>query len=76
VQDLRKQAELEIADRIRLSVMATPDLIVAIQTHREYVMAETLAIELVQAEPLVEAATSEAWFDGQWVKFGVVRAFA
>jgi isoleucyl-tRNA synthetase len=73
VQDLRKQAELEIADRIRLYVTATPDLIAALQTHREYVMGETLAIELTEGEPPAEAATGEAWFDGQWVKFGIEK---
>jgi isoleucyl-tRNA synthetase len=73
IQDLRKQAELDIADRIRLYVTATPDLIAALQAHREYVMGETLAIELNESEPPTEAATGEAWFDGQWVKFGIIK---
>jgi isoleucyl-tRNA synthetase len=76
VQDLRKQAELDIADRIRLYVTATPDLIAALQAHREYVMGETLAVDLVESEPPAEAATSEAWFDGQWVKFGIEKEHA
>jgi isoleucyl-tRNA synthetase len=74
VQDLRKQADLEVADRIRLFVTSTPDLASAIRAHREYIMGETLALELNAAEPPSDAALAEAWFDGQWMKVGLLRA--
>jgi isoleucyl-tRNA synthetase len=73
VQELRKQAEFEIADRIRLCYTGTPELSAAIQEHREYIQGETLAGELVQSEPLPETVITEAWFDGQWMKAGISR---
>jgi isoleucyl-tRNA synthetase len=74
VQDLRKQADLDIADRIELAVTATPELWEAIQAHREYIQGETLAAGLRQAELTKEAAASEAWFDGQWMKVAITKA--
>ena len=73
VQDLRKQAELEVADRIRLYVTATPDLLSALRAHREYITGETLAVELNTTEPPEETVVAEAWFDGQWMKVGLIR---
>jgi isoleucyl-tRNA synthetase len=45
VQDARKQAGLEVADRIRLGVSGSDAVEQALAKHRDYVMAETLAIE-------------------------------
>jgi isoleucyl-tRNA synthetase len=45
VQDARKQAGLEVADRINLGVSGSAAIEKALATHRDYVMAETLAIE-------------------------------
>jgi isoleucyl-tRNA synthetase len=42
VQDLRKSADLEVSDRIRLYVEASPNLRSALDEYREYVTAETL----------------------------------
>jgi isoleucyl-tRNA synthetase len=44
VQDLRKTADLDIADRIRLYYSATPLLAQAVETYRDYIMMETLAV--------------------------------
>ena len=46
VQDLRKQSGLELSDRIRLSVSASPRLGQAIEAHREYILGETLTVEM------------------------------
>jgi isoleucyl-tRNA synthetase len=52
VQNLRKDAGLDIADRIRLSPMTTsPELARAIQQCRAYIAAETLAVE-IRTEPM------------------------
>jgi isoleucyl-tRNA synthetase len=72
-QDLRKQAGLDVADRIRLFVTATHDLAEAIGAHRDYIMGETLAVELLAVEPPEGATLAEAWFDGQWMKVGLIR---
>jgi isoleucyl-tRNA synthetase len=45
VQDARKQAGLEVSDRIRLGVSGSDDVATAIAAHRDYLMNETLATE-------------------------------
>jgi isoleucyl-tRNA synthetase len=45
VQDARKQAGLEVADRIVLWVEGDAAVAAAVAEHREYLMTETLATE-------------------------------
>jgi isoleucyl-tRNA synthetase len=54
VQDARKQAGLEVSDRITLGISGSSAVEAALATHRDYVMNETLATawEIGQAEPL------------------------
>jgi isoleucyl-tRNA synthetase len=73
VQDLRKSAELDVADRIQLFVEASPGLQSAIETHREYITAETLAGSLVFESPPAGAALTVDGFDGETVKAGLVK---
>ncbi len=46
VQDGRKSAGLEISDRIILGITGSENIVAAADTHRDYIMSETLAIEL------------------------------
>ena len=46
VQRLRKDAGLQVADRIRLGVRGTPELVNAVDAHRDFIAAETLAWEV------------------------------
>lgn len=46
VQQARKDAGLEVSDRIRLSVVGDPAAVAAIETHRELIAGETLATAL------------------------------
>ncbi len=57
VQDARKQAGLEVSDRIVLGIRGSDDVERALLLHRDYVMNETLATrwELGQAAPLYSA---------------------
>ena len=66
VQDARKQAGLEVSDRITLGISGSPGTESAVQQHRDYIMSETLATSWVvgQAEPLHSDATSLG--DEQW----------
>ena len=48
VQDARKSADLQISDRIILSIDGSALVANALQDHRDYIMAETLATELVE----------------------------
>ena len=73
VQDLRKSAELDVADRIELFVEASPGLRSAIEAHKEYITAETLTSNLVFGSPPKDASVVEDAFDGEAVKVGLSR---
>jgi isoleucyl-tRNA synthetase len=53
IQDARKQAGLEVSDRICLGVSGTPGAQKAIAAHRDYIMNETLATEWEVNQPNV-----------------------
>jgi len=57
IQDARKQAGLEVSDRIRLGVSGSGAVESALSKHKDYVMNETLATawETGQSEPLYSA---------------------
>ena len=50
VQQARRDAGLEMTDRMRLSLTADPPRSAAVEAHRELIMAETLAVELEVVE--------------------------
>ncbi len=74
VQDLRKQSEFDIADRIYMHVNASENLTQAIQEYQDYIMGETLTLELKSGAPPGEAAKSEFEFDGEQASVGLVKA--
>ena len=52
VQMLRKAAGLDVEHRIRLAVEAAGEVVEAVERHRAYIAAETLAVELrLEAAP-------------------------
>jgi isoleucyl-tRNA synthetase len=73
VQDLRKSAELDVADRIDLYVDASPGLRSAIEAYEEYITAETLTSKLVFGSPPQEASSVEDGFEGEKVTAGLVK---
>ena len=73
VQDLRKSAELDVADRIKLFVVASTNLKSAIEAHREYITNETLAVSLDFSEPPSSASSIEDDFDGEKIKVGLSK---
>jgi isoleucyl-tRNA synthetase len=72
VQDLRKSAELDVADRIELYVEASAGLRSAIEAHKDYITGETLAVSLEFERPPSDASKADDEFDGEKVTFGVV----
>jgi len=52
VQKLRKDADLEVADRIRIRYAADDEVRRAVEIHRDYIEAETLALEIAVATDL------------------------
>jgi len=74
VQDLRKTADLEVADRIRVFVTATPGLKDAIQANLDYITAETLTLELSFSDPGTASANMTDEFDGEKITVGLIKA--
>ncbi len=73
VQDLRKMADFEIADRIKLTYVATPKLKEAVEEFSDYIKNETLTLELVNSEPSGQATQVVSEFDDETVTLGVER---
>jgi isoleucyl-tRNA synthetase len=73
VQQARREAGLDVADRITLTVEAGPSVSAAVEAHRDFVAAETLAtsVDLGPAGP--DAFDGEAG-DGEAVRVSVARA--
>jgi isoleucyl-tRNA synthetase len=74
VQDLRKSADLDVADRINLFVEASAGLQSAVEAYKDYITAETLTIDLKFTAPPAEASVVEDEFEGEKVKVGLVKA--
>jgi isoleucyl-tRNA synthetase len=76
VQDFRKQLDLDISDRIRLYYSASERLAEAVGMHREYIMGETLSVEMKAGEIPAEARTHEDSFDfdDEQVRLGIAVA--
>lgn len=75
VQDLRKQADLDISDRIRVMYSATPGLAEAVQSFQEYITTETLAVELTAGEAAADLPSLHDSFDGETVTVALEKVF-
>jgi isoleucyl-tRNA synthetase len=73
VQDLRKAADLDVADRIELFIEASAGLRSAIEAHRDYITAETLSTKLSFASPPEKASVVEDGFENEQVKVGLMK---
>jgi isoleucyl-tRNA synthetase len=74
VQSMRKDADYDISDRIRVYYRASEMLAAAVEAHREYIMGEVLATELAAGDPPEGAFTAEPFtFDGEELTVGIVR---
>ncbi len=71
VQNARKDAGLEITDRIALTLAGDPDLLDAAQAHQDYLAGEVLATS-VSFDGTANGATAR--IDGRELKIGVFRA--
>ena len=68
VQNLRKEAGLEVTDRIRLTLFGSESLREAFREFEDYVKSETLAVETLWQE---EAGMAEIDMEGDAWKVGV-----
>jgi isoleucyl-tRNA synthetase len=74
VQDLRKTADLQISDRIRVFYTATPKLAEAVKLHAEYISSETLAVELREGSSPKGAHSAADEFDGETLTVALEKA--
>ncbi|HEY3313571.1 MAG TPA: isoleucine--tRNA ligase [Anaerolineales bacterium] len=74
LQDFRKDSGLEVSDRIRVYLEASPLLKEAIQRHHEYITGETLAVELSFSAPPAGAKVISDGFDGETFTIGLLIA--
>lgn len=65
VQDARKQAGFEIADRIKLYFTASDGLVAAIEEYQDYIMAETLAVSIENDKNPNTLPNASEEFDGE-----------
>lgn len=74
IQELRKQAGLELSDRIQVHLKAAPEIEAAALAWQAYISGETLAEALHLAEPPAEAlARTELRLEGQEGVLGLTR---
>ena len=79
VQNARKDAGLQVEDRIELALHGDLVLVQAADSHRDYIAGETLAVELLLGEDAVAAAktmghSAQATIDGLTLKIALRRA--
>jgi isoleucyl-tRNA synthetase len=74
VQDLRKSADLDIADRIHLYYTATPGLLEAVSAFADYVKGETLAVDLLPGTNPEGLPSVEDEFDKEKVTVSIKKA--
>lgn len=58
IQNVRKDSQLDVADRITLAIEGDADLLAALEAHRDTIAAETLAVHVTQTEIPAGAAAS------------------
>ena len=73
VQEARKQAGLEVSDRIRLSVSGSAAVGAALEEHRAYVMEETLSNELFDNGAFGAEYKAEHHLDEEHWSIGLAR---
>ena len=74
VQMMRKDARLNVEDRIRISVNAHGEVAQAIEEHSLYICTETLAVELRCGDPPKDWVTREVDLEGSRINVAVVQA--
>ncbi|MEU4563753.1 isoleucine--tRNA ligase [Actinoplanes sp. NPDC023936] len=70
VQQARRDADLDVSDRITLTLSASPAVVAAVEAHRDFVAGETLATS-VRFAPVAEGAFAGEVGDGEQVSVTV-----
>jgi len=67
VQDARKQAGLNVSDRIWLHIEGDETVMAALDGHRDYIMAETLASRWMQVPPSEGFCVEHSFGSSHWI---------
>jgi isoleucyl-tRNA synthetase len=73
LQDLRRTADLKVDERIEIQYAASDRLAEAVEAFRDYIMGETLAVALDQADKPAGQTSAEHDFDGEWLKVALQK---
>jgi isoleucyl-tRNA synthetase len=73
VQDLRRQADLNVEDRIRVAYSASTRVNQAISEHEDYIMQETLSSEIKAVDEPLGEAQAEHSFDSETLVIALER---
>ncbi|MDP6514471.1 MAG: class I tRNA ligase family protein, partial [SAR202 cluster bacterium] len=73
IQNMRRSAEFDIADRIITYYQGDANLSEVVQAHAEYIRQETLSDELLDASAPTDAYSEDQNFDGIEASIGLVR---
>ena len=71
IQDFRKQADFDIADRIAVVYQVSAGLKGALEAHRSYIMDETLALEMKEGVPEEGTFSGTTKFEGEEATLGL-----
>jgi isoleucyl-tRNA synthetase len=71
IQDYRKQADFDIADRIAVVYQLSEGLKSALEAHRSYIMDETLALEMDEGQPDKGMFSGTVSFEGEEATLGL-----
>ena len=74
VQELRKTADLKVDERIDLLYRATDRLTEAVNSHRAYIVGETLTLRLEEVDQPSGLASSKHTFNGEELEIALQRS--
>ncbi|MEX2030108.1 MAG: class I tRNA ligase family protein [Anaerolineales bacterium] len=75
-QDLRKQADLPVQERVEFVYAASPRLAKAVDSHRDWIAREILATRLLPVERVAGTVRLEDEFDGESLELALARQHA
>ncbi|MBT3316152.1 MAG: isoleucine--tRNA ligase, partial [Anaerolineae bacterium] len=73
IQDMRKAADFDVSDRIKVFVTASDEIHAAVDAHRAYISGETLAVEISFAAPPADAEMVDQKFGDEVAKIGLLK---
>ena len=73
IQQARKDAKLDVSDRVKVSLVAPERVVAAVREHEPFVKAQTLCVELRYEREATGEFVSKADLDGDAVAIGITR---